>query len=76
MTHRIALLFECLEEDAEELIGIVDLFSVLSDDPNERCLGFRLVQLFQIGAECRDDAFVTVWIPTEDVLTAQLALGR
>jgi hypothetical protein len=67
-TYRIALLFERFEEDVQQFVGILNLFRILANDPDQRRLCLWLVQLFQVAAECRDDSLVRVGIFPEDVL--------
>lgn len=49
-TYRIGFFCECVHEDTEQLIGIVDLLRVLADDPDKRRLGFWLVELVEVRA--------------------------
>jgi CBS domain containing-hemolysin-like protein len=62
------LLGVVVEEGTDELVGVVDLGRVLSEDPDERRLGLWLVEFFERGAERRDDPLVPLRIFAEDVL--------
>jgi hypothetical protein len=71
----VRLLDERVDEDAEQVRGVVDLVGVLADDPDERRLGFGLVELVEVRAECGDDAFVGGGVFAEDVLRGALDEG-
>ena len=49
-TYRVRLLGEGVNEDSEELIGVVDLLRVLADDPDKRRLRLRFVELVEVSA--------------------------
>lgn len=71
VTDLIALLLESLEEDAQQVVCVVDLVGVLSNDPDQRRLGFGLVQFVQAGAEGRNDSLVAMGVLSEDVLQGE-----
>jgi hypothetical protein len=73
--HGVLLVDEVVEERAEQLLGVLDLLCVLAQDPDERGLGLRLVQVLQIGAERRDDALVVLRVLAEDVLAEKRQTG-
>lgn len=64
----IRFLNESIDKYAEQLVSIVDLIRVFSDDPNERCLRLRFVELVEVSAQRGDDTFVGGRIFPEDVL--------
>ena len=66
--HLDRLLAVVLEERANQLVGVVDLVGVLAQDPDQRRLGLGLVELFERGAQRRDDALVPLRVLAEDVL--------
>ena len=57
-----------IQESSQNFICIVDLLSIISQYPNQRGFAFRLVEVIQVRAKCRDDAFIPRGIFTEDVL--------
>jgi hypothetical protein len=68
-THLERIVEEGGKEGREEFVGVVDLLGVLAEDPDQRRLGFRLIQLVEVGAERRDDALVPRRVLAEDVLS-------
>mmetsp|Transcript_6699 Transcript_6699/g.11728 ORF Transcript_6699/g.11728 Transcript_6699/m.11728 type:complete len:532 (+) Transcript_6699:656-2251(+) len=66
--HRGVFLLERFEEGVQELVGVVDAFGVLANDPDHGCFGLGLVQGVEVVAEGGNDALVTVGITAEDVL--------
>lgn len=67
-THRVALLLEHIEEGRQQLVGVLNLLGVLSNDPDQGRAGLGLVELLEVGAEGGDDALVAVGVLPEDVL--------
>jgi hypothetical protein len=63
-TYGVQFLSEGIDEDPEP-VGVLDLVRVFPDDPNERRLGFRIVQLVEA---CGNDALVRRRILPEYVL--------
>lgn len=67
-TYRIAFLLETVEEDCQKLIRILNLFSVLPNDPDQRCFGVGLIQFVKVRTQDRDDGFVAVRVFSENIL--------
>jgi hypothetical protein len=67
-TYRITLLLESIQKRAQQLVGIVYLLCILSNNPDQRGLCLRFIQLVQIRTKRRDDPLVAVWVFPEDVL--------
>jgi hypothetical protein len=53
--HSRVFFFKVLEEAFQQLVGIVNAFSILSDDPNHTCLFKRFVQRIQVITESCDN---------------------
>lgn len=66
--YLVRLLGEGVHKYPQQFIRIVDLVSILANDPNEGRFRFRLIQLFQICAECGDYSFVCGGVLPEDIL--------
>lgn len=67
----VALLLERLQKRPEQLIRIVDLLGVFSQDPDQTRLSLWLFEFLQVGTQGRDDALVRVGVLSEDVLNHQ-----
>ena len=48
-THRIRFFSERVYEGAQQLVCVIDLPSIFADNPDQRRLRLRFVQLVQIG---------------------------
>lgn len=68
MTYRVRFLCEGVHKDPQQFVSIVDLVSILSDDPYQGRLGFRLVELIKVSAQRWDDTLVCRRVFAEDVL--------
>ena len=67
-TYRIRLFCESVDEDAKQLVGVVDLVGVLSNDPDEGRFRLWLIKLLEVGAQCWDDTLIRRGVFSEDVL--------
>mmetsp|Transcript_10469 Transcript_10469/g.36831 ORF Transcript_10469/g.36831 Transcript_10469/m.36831 type:complete len:710 (+) Transcript_10469:291-2420(+) len=66
--HHRGLVVEVVEEGIQDLINLVDALGILSQDPNHRGLGLRLVQFLQVVAERFEHLLVPRRVLAEDVL--------
>jgi hypothetical protein len=69
MTYGIALLLERFQECPKQLIGIINLLGVLSDNPNQGGLCLWFIQLLQVRTQSRNDALVVMGVSSEDILS-------
>ena len=65
---RRVLLLKGLEEGVKELVGVVDTFGVLTNDPDHGRLGLGLVESVKVVAQGGDDALIPVGVTAENVL--------
>jgi hypothetical protein len=63
-----ALVLEALQKALQKLSGIIDALGILTNNPDHRCLGLRLIERLQVLAECSDDTLIFVGVATEDIL--------
>mmetsp|Transcript_26828 Transcript_26828/g.56647 ORF Transcript_26828/g.56647 Transcript_26828/m.56647 type:complete len:480 (+) Transcript_26828:733-2172(+) len=66
--HGGIFLLECFEEGIKEFVGVINAFSVFTNDPNHGGLGLGFVEGVKVVAEGGNDGLVSVGITTEDVL--------
>mmetsp|Transcript_61830 Transcript_61830/g.177325 ORF Transcript_61830/g.177325 Transcript_61830/m.177325 type:complete len:728 (+) Transcript_61830:225-2408(+) len=66
--HHRGLVVEVVEEGIQDLINLVDALGILSQDPNHRGLGLRLVQFLQVVAERFEHLLVPRRVLAENVL--------
>lgn len=59
VTHLCELLHERLDEALQDLVGIVDLLSIFTNNPDQRTAGVGLIQLINVLAQRGNDTFVT-----------------
>ena len=67
MLDDVRLIFEILYKVGHDFIGIIDDLDVLSNDPNNRCLGFRVIKVVQVLANVSEKTFVFIRILPKDV---------
>lgn len=58
-TYQRSFFREGLQEGLQQLISIVNPFSILPNDPDHAGLGFRLIQCVQILTQSGNDALVS-----------------
>ena len=63
----VRLIFKILYEVGHDFIGIIDDLDVLSNDPNNRCLGLRVIKIVQVFADVSEKAFIFIRILPKDV---------
>lgn len=71
-TYSIRFLCKGINEDAKQLVRIVDFVCVLPNDPNEGGFRLGLIKLFQISAQCGYDTLVCRGVSSEDILGRHL----
>jgi hypothetical protein len=50
VTYGVRLLHESIHENCQQLVSIIDLVRVLSDDPDQRGFGIRFIKFIEVGA--------------------------
>lgn len=67
LLNDIGLVLKIFNEIRHEFIGIIDNFYILTNDPNDRSLCFRIIQVIEILADICEKPFVLVGILSENV---------
>lgn len=57
-TYGVCIIPKRIHKYCKQVDSIVDLLCILANDPDKRGFRLRFVQLFEVGTESRDDAFV------------------
>ena len=66
--HLRGLLEERVREVVHQLVRVLDAVRELPDDPDHGRFALWFVERVEVGAERRDDALVSPWVSSEDVL--------
>lgn len=67
LLNDIGLILKIFNEIRHEFISIIDNFYILTNDPNDRSLCFRIIQVIEILADICEKPFVLVGILSENV---------
>lgn len=57
-TYGVRFLHESIHENCQQLVSIIDLVRVLSDDPDQRGFGIRFVKFIEVGTQRWNDALI------------------
>jgi hypothetical protein len=58
ITYGVRFLHKSIHEDSQQLVSVVDLVRILSNNPDQGGLGFRFVKFIEVGAQCRNNALI------------------
>jgi hypothetical protein len=67
LLHHIRLILEILHEVCHELVCVVDDLNILSNNPNNRGLCFRVIKVVQVLANVSKQSFIFIRVFPENV---------
>ena len=58
ITYGVRFLHESIHEDSQQLVSVVDLVGILSNNPDQGGFGFWLIKFIEVGAQRRNNALI------------------